>query len=141
MLWNTEYMDTQQNQQAKLEIPQEIRNFLDGLLKDAGMTTLDDQMREEMIKELYARLDNFITTAIIDTLPPEHLDEFIKLNEDKKPQVEIEQFLKDKMPNSQEVFSNAFSDFRSLYLGNVNAARNAPSETSQTAKEQTPENN
>lgn len=125
-LWNTEHMDNQQNQQAKLEIPQEIRNFLDGLLKDANMTALDENMREEMIKELYARLDNFITTAIIDNLPPEHLDEFIKLNEEKKPQTEIEQFLKDKMPNSQEVFSSAFSEFRDLYLGNVSLSRNAP---------------
>ena len=119
-------MDNQQNQQQKLEIPQEVRNFLDGLLTDANMTTLDDNMREEMIKELYARLDNFITTAIIDNLPPEYLDEFIKLNEEKKPQAEIEQFLKDKMPNPQEVFANAFSEFRSLYLGNITAARNAP---------------
>ena len=43
-----------------------------------------------------------------------------------KPQAEIEQFLKDKMPNPQEVFANAFSEFRSLYLGNITAARNAP---------------
>lgn len=118
-------MDTQ-NQAQKLEIPQEIRNYLDGLLKDGGMTTLDDQMREEMIKELFARLDNFIASAIIEKLPPENLDEFIKLNEEKKPQEEIEQFLKDKMPNSQEVFANAFSDFRSLYLSNVSVAGSAP---------------
>ncbi|MCL4418994.1 DUF5663 domain-containing protein [Patescibacteria group bacterium] len=118
-------MDTQ-NQAQKLEIPQEIRNYLDGLLKDAGMTTLDDAMREEMIKELFARLDNFIASAIIEKLPPENLDEFIKMNEEKKSQAEIEQFLKDKMPNAQEVFANAFSDFRNLYLSNVSVARNAP---------------
>lgn len=79
-----------------------------------------------MIKELFARLDNFIASAVIEKLPPENLDEFIKMNEEKKPQAEIEKFLKDNMPNSQDVFANAFSEFRDLYLGNISAARTAP---------------
>lgn len=112
--------------QNQLQIPAEVRAYLEGLLDDARMTALDDSMREEMIKELYARLDNFITTAIVDNLPPEHMEDFIKLNETKKSQAEIEAFLKDKMPNAQEVFSNAFIQFRDLYLGNVAATRNAP---------------
>src|SRR3989344_5549520 len=93
---------TQQSGQSP-QIPGEIRNFLETLLQDAGMTSLDDQMHEEMIKELYIRLDNFITSTIINNLPPEHLEEFIKANQEKKPLAEIEQFLKDKMPNVHEV--------------------------------------
>lgn len=108
------------DQQA--QIPQEIRSFLEGLLIDANMT-LTDSMREEMIKELYVRLDNFITGIIIDTLPSPHLDTFLKMNEEKKPQPEIEAFLKEKMPNYQEVFRNAFTQFRDLYLGNIAASR------------------
>lgn len=120
------YMSDLQNSEEMFEIPQEVKNFLEGLLKDAGMTTLDDNMRKQMIKELYARLDNYIASVIIDKLPPEYLDEFIRMNEEKKSQAEIEQFLKDKMPNAQEVFRNAFADFRDLYLGNVSVAQNAP---------------
>lgn len=115
--------------QPKLEIPPEIRNLLEGMLKDANMVSLDDSMREEMIKELYARLDNYITTAIIDNLPPEHLEAFIKMNDEKKSKEEIEAFLKDKMPNTEEIFAKAFADFRQLYLGNVSLSRNAPSES------------
>lgn len=111
-----------------LQIPPEVRNFLEGILTDAGMTTLDDQMREEMIKELYARLDNYITSAIVSKLPPEHTEAFIRLNEEKKSQEEIQQFLQDKLPNAHETFALAFSEFRDLYLGNVTVARNAPSE-------------
>lgn len=110
-----------------LEIPGDIRTFLEGILQDAGMLVPDTTMKEEMIKELFARLDNFITTAIINNLPSEHLDAFIKLNEEKKPKNEIEQFLKDKMPKSQEVMTHAFAEFRDLYLKNVTIARNAPS--------------
>ncbi len=115
-----------------LEISSEIRTFLEGLLQDAGMLIPDASMKEEMIKELYVRLDNFITTAIIDNLPPEHLETFIKLNEEKKPKSEVEQFLKDKMPNAQEVMSQAFMEFRDFYLKNVTVARNAPSTSQNT---------
>lgn len=112
--------------QNQVQIPAEIRSYLEGLLIDAKMV-LDDSTREEMIKELYARLDNFITTTVIDNLPPEHLETFIKMNEEKKSQPEIEVFLKEKMPNYQEVFTKAFAEFRDLYLGNIEVARNAPS--------------
>lgn len=122
------FLDTQNNTQ-KLEIPAEIRSFLEGLLADANMTTLDDDMKEEMVKELFARLDNYITSTIIDNLPSENLEEFIKLNEEKKSMEEIESYLKDKMPNAQEVFTKAFMEFRDLYLGGVTVARNAPSQT------------
>lgn len=110
--------------QNQAQIPQEIRSFLEGLLIDANMT-LTDSMREEMIRELYVRLDNFITGIIIDTLPSDHLDTFLKMNEEKKPQSEIEAFLKEKMPNYQEVFRNAFTQFRDLYLGNIATSRAA----------------
>lgn len=113
---------------TQLTIPAEIRSYLESLLQDAGMTSLDADMHEEMIKELYARLDSFITSTIIDNLQPEYLDEFVKMNEEKKPQSEIEVFLKDKMPDTQEVFAKAFMEFRDLYLGNVVAGRNAPVE-------------
>ncbi len=108
------------------QIPQEVRGFLESLLQDAGMKTLDDTMREEMIKELYARLDNHLTSVIVDNMPAEHLDAFLKLNEEKKPREEIEQFLQDKMPNSKDVFAKAFAQFRDLYLGNVAVAKNTP---------------
>ncbi len=113
----------------QLQIPQEVRGFLESLLQDAGMKTLDDTMRQEMIKELYARLDNFMTSQIIDVMPPQYLDEFIKLNEEKKDRAEIEKFLKDKVPNVQNVFAKAFMEFRDLYLGNVTLARNVPSKS------------
>lgn len=115
-------MDTNQT----LQIPSEIRTFLEGLLTDAGMTALDAEMKEEMVKELFVRLDNYTTSVIVDNLPPEHLDAFIKLAEEKKPREEIESFLKVNMPNAAEVFAKALMDFRDLYLGNVAVARNAP---------------
>lgn len=125
------------SQQNQLTIPPEIRSFLEGILTEAQMLSLDDEMKEEMLKELYARLDNYLATVILENLPAEHYEEFIKLNEEKKPQAEIEQFLQDKMPNPSQVFAKAFADFRELYLGSVAVARNAPEATADTANSQT----
>lgn len=119
------------------QITQEVRTFLEGLLQDAGMTFTDNEMKEEMVKELYVRLDNYIASAVVDYLPKEHFDTFIKMNEEKKSKQEIENFLKEKIPDAQNVFTKAFSDFRAMYLGNITVARNAPA-TSDVAPEKTP---
>ena len=111
------------NTQQDLQIPEEIRNYLDGILTDANMNMMEDDMREEMIRELFARLDNFMTATIVDNLSQEDAETFVKMNEDKKPKEEIEAFVKEKMPNSEEVFTNAFANFRDLYLGNVTESR------------------
>lgn len=115
-----------------LEIPAEIRTFLEGLLQDTGMKTLDEEMKEEMIKELFARLDNYMTSVIIDNLPAEHLEPFTKMAEEKKSRQEMEDFLKANMPNATEVLARALIEFRELYLGNVTVARNAPTPPAET---------
>lgn len=103
----------------QLKIPPEIQSFLENLIQDAGITPLDEAMKEEMVLEIYSRFDNFLTTTIIKNMPPEYLDGFIKLNEESRPKEEIEKFMREKMPNSEKVFAKAFIDFRDIYLGNT----------------------
>ncbi len=112
----------------KLQIPEEIKAYIEGILKDANMTTLTPEMHEEMVNELFARLDSYMTSVIVDNMPEENLEEFIKMNEEKKPREEIEKFLQEKVPNVQDKLTNAFADFREMYLRNVTVARNAPAE-------------
>lgn len=118
-----------QSKTQQLQIPAEVRSFLEGILQDANMQSLDDAMREEMISELFARLDSYMTSVIIDNLPPEQLEEFTKMSEEKKSREEIEAFLKEKVPNVQEILTKAFMDFREMYLTNVAVSRNAPENT------------
>ena len=108
------------------KIPPEVKTYLEGLLADAGMSFTDDQMKEEMVKELYARLDNYVASIIVDYLPSEHYETFIKMNEEGKPKEEVENFLKQNLPNAQTVFAKAFADFRQMYLGGVAVKRNEP---------------
>ena len=123
------------NQQQDIQIPPEIRSYIEGILADANMATLDADMKEEMVKEIFARLDNYITATIVDNLSQEDVETFIKMNEEGKSKAEIESFVKEKMPNYNQVFQEAFMNFRDLYLGNVSVSRNAPESTT---PEQTP---
>lgn len=120
-------MDNQQpHVQKSAHITPEIRTFLESLLQDAGMTSLNEAMHEQMISELFVRLDNFIAASIVDHMPSENLEAFIKLNESGASKDEIEKFVQEKIPNAEEFFANTFLEFRELYLGNVALQRHAP---------------
>ena len=116
------------NTEKKLEIPAEVREFLEGILLDAKMTYADEAMHEELINELFARLDNYMTSVLVDSLPAEKLDEFIKMNGENKSHEEVEEYIKNNVPNAQDVLTKAFMNFRDMYLTGVSVARNAPGE-------------
>lgn len=116
-------------QKQQLTIPDEVRTFLEGILKDGNITSSDEEMHEEMIKELFARFDNFMTSTIVENLKEEDMEEFIKMGEEKKSREEIEKFITEKIPNAQDVFSQAMINFRDMYLGNVAVKRAAPTDT------------
>lgn len=109
-------------------IPEEVKPYLEGLLADAGITPVDEKMQEDMMKDLYVRLDNFLASALLDNMPPEHLEAFIKMNEKGATREEVERFLQDNLPNAKDVFAKAFVDFRDLYLGNTALVNHAPRE-------------
>jgi hypothetical protein len=121
-----------QNQQAVnqttngSQIPQEVMSFLEGILEDSGIQSVDEESRNRMLAEIYARLDNFMAGVIIDNMPDEHVEEFIKMNEEKKSKDEINKFLQDKIPDANKIFTDAFAKFREMYLGSITASHSAP---------------
>lgn len=125
-------MDTQMpttGTQKQTEIPAEIRAFLESLLQDAQITTLDGQMHEDMIRELFIRLDNFMMTTIVESLAPEKMVEFTRMSEEGKTRDELEAYLRANIPNATEVFARAMLEFRDLYLGNINTAKSGGNPT------------
>lgn len=119
-----------------LQIPTEIHLFLISLLKDAGMETLEDDMRAEMEKELFARLETYITSRIVETMPADKLDAFVDMNEQGKSQEEIDAYIQENIPNAQQFFADVFLEFRDMYLSNVALVKEekltAPVENSQS---------
>lgn len=120
-------MDNQnnpQNNQPTPEMPESVKTFLESLLVESGFTPIDDAMKQEMINQLYVKLDNFLSTAIIENMPPQYIDEFLKLNEEGKSKEEIENFIRERMPNAQEVFARTMVNFRDIYLGDAGVIAN-----------------
>lgn len=101
------------------QIPPEVIKFLENLLTEANIEPIDEAMREQLLLELYSRLDNFLTTTIMENMPPEKLDEFIKMNEEKRSREDLDKYMRENIPDGEMVFAKAFVDFRDIYLGNA----------------------
>lgn len=109
--------------QQPVEIPEDVKVYLENILKDANMTYLDEQTHQDMLTELYSQLDNFLTSVIVDKMPPEYIDEFIKLNNESATKEQAQKFIQDHLPTSQQVLSEAFVQFRDMYVHNVSVAK------------------
>ncbi len=112
-------MNDQNNPQSNEQdqIPPETRAFLESLLEEVHMEAVDDTQKEEMLVQLYARLDYFLTAKIIDAIPEADLDAFTQMNEQGKSREEVEAFIMEKVPQAQDLFKDAFLEFHDLYVG------------------------
>ena len=118
-----------------MQIPVEIRAYLEDLITEAQVPVFDDKAKDELVQYLFERLDRFLAAKIVENMSPEDTEAFIKMNEEKKSREEIDQFIKDHMQNAQEVFTRAFVDFRDFYLtAQANASTGTqPAETSSSS--------
>ncbi len=120
--------DVSQNQQQVDDqaqvalIPDEVREYLDSLLNDAGMDGFDPAMHDAMINELYIRLDKFLIGKVVEFLPEDKLEDFAKLNEETTDPAKIQEYLQQNLPNAQDIFTNGFGEFRDIYLEGVKQA-------------------
>lgn len=99
-----------------IQIPVEIRAYLEDLILEAQVPVGDDKAKEELIQYLFERLDRFLAAKIVENMKPEDTETFIKMNEEQKSREDIDNFIRDHMQNAQEVFTRAFVDFRDFYL-------------------------
>ena len=104
------------SQNQKPAIPQEIRNYLESLIVEANVTVFDEKTKEDLVQYLFGKLDRYLAAKIVEHMNPDDTKEFIRLNQEKKSQEEINHFLEGHMDNPQDVFTRAFIDFRDFYL-------------------------
>lgn len=109
-----------------MQLTPEVTQFLQNLLREAGIVDVDDDTKQEMVNQLAVRLDTFISQKIIENLPEDKYAAFIKMNEEQKPQAEIEEFLKTSIPDVQQLLAASFAEFRDMYIGNVAVNNNSP---------------
>ena len=102
-----------------IDIPQEMRAYLEAVLEEADLLILNSEEREQIIQTMYRQLDLFLLTRILEELPEDKLEAFEKLDEEKANITQIEDFIRSSVPNAKEVFEKAYEDFRELYLDSL----------------------
>jgi len=100
-----------------MNIPRDVRQFLEDILEDAGYPALTREVKEQMLQDLYLRLDNKLIAAALENLPEEHLEAFDTMLENQEGADKINAFLAEKIPHIKELFGQAMLDFRRSYLG------------------------
>lgn len=131
-------MDTKQTQ--KIEIPDDIRIYLQAILEEADALILDQEVWEQLLGTMYVQLDQFLTTKLLEKLPNDKLEAFLDLDQEKDLNPEkMQKFVDENVPNSKELFVEAFKEFRDMYLTNIANERNAE-EQGEEEKQQKPIN-
>ncbi len=106
-------MDEPQN---GMQIPEEMKLFLESCLWDKGMRDLPEEMKTEMIRNLAVRLQTWLLQSALAKLKDSDISEFDKLTEQSPDPAIIQSFLREKIPNIDEVFGNAMLTFKQTYL-------------------------
>ncbi len=97
-----------------------VLQFLDDLIDQkfiTQQTAITPKVREAIKQDLIIRLDDFVAARIIATLSNEDLTQFEKLLNEGKTQEEIQQFAAQRIADFDTFITEAFLEFRSVYLG------------------------
>lgn len=94
-----------------------ISKFISDLIEAKNFKTLDDDVRQQLEKDLKIRLLNQIDRAVIEKLPENKVDGLNDLLDRNASQQEIQQYIDMSGVNRQKVTLETMLRFRSLYLG------------------------
>src|SRR5436190_21028266 len=110
-------------------IPSEIQDYLDSLLREAGVEPLSKEIHQTMMEELYVELERYTVNRIIENMPLEYIETFLKLQEAQNSAEEKEAFLIKHIPNINQVYLDSFLEFKKMYIESVRKAKDATNKT------------
>lgn len=99
------------------QIPQEYELYLDRLIEEAHGHDLPMELKTEMKRDLYGRLENHLLTSFIQALPNEKSQEFDQLMSTGPATDEVQTFFQNNIENTQELSAQALLEFRDIYVG------------------------
>ena len=99
---------------------QNIDEFLASLLADKGITDIEPDVRDELIKEMREKFMDEVQRNAVSSLNEEQLEEFNKQAEDPSFTGEkVTEFLQNAGVNFAEIVADTALKFRSFYLGGL----------------------
>lgn len=95
----------------------EIKKFLQELLHDAGQTGLGEAIENQMIADLYTRLEDRLTVTALSYLNADQVKQLDGMTGGSaKYSNDVDAFFKKHIPDYEQVFAKALLDFRNLYI-------------------------
>ena len=94
-----------------------MEDFLQQLLIDAGMDGVSPEVKDQMLTDLRARLEDRLLGTIILHLSEEDLVTFNKLSDDNASEEQVTKFIDEKIPDYAELAGQAMLQFKNDYLG------------------------
>lgn len=94
----------------------ELDRYVDKLLEEANLPDLAPEIIAQMKADLLSRVEDRINAALISNMTPDQMKQFDALLETNNDS-EVQQFLKDTIPDLETVIATALISFRSTYLG------------------------
>jgi hypothetical protein len=95
-----------------------VQIFIEQLLRDKDMPELDQDVKDQLVKDLSDRLTKYINKRVIESLPEEDLPELEQLIDSENPdQTKIQEYIATKSIDLVGVTTKAMDEFRKIYLG------------------------
>lgn len=91
-----------------------LKDFLRGIVHEKTKIELEKDIEDQLVSDLYERLENQIYRSLVDTLSDRQLDELE--SKDRTPE-DILTFISESGINIQDTISQTLVRFRLNYLG------------------------
>lgn len=105
-------------------IPPDIYQFLNLLIEDSKIQVKNEAVRDIMIEELYGSLNTYLGSVFMQHLLPDKLTELKQLQETQMDKETVERFIVSNISDAKNVVTQAFLDFRELFLSQSLAQAN-----------------
>lgn len=108
-------MDSHHNPQVATE----LNIFIDGLIDQKfaqHKNELTPEVREELRRDIFQRLDEFIMARVIAALSDDDVQQLEQLLQAGKSRQDVQQFAAEKIPDFATFVTDALLEFRSVYL-------------------------
>lgn len=105
------------------EIPAEIRTFLENMVYASEEFDKGEVIPDQLLQELYGKLNDYLSTYLLSSLPSDKLSEYKTLNEKGAPPEILDVFSMKNIPNYSEVIKKAYQEFYNNYLAQMKEDR------------------
>jgi len=96
--------------------PASVTVFLQRMLDDGGMKDVEPEIKNQMLNDLRARLENKLFATMVMKLPEVDLPALDQLITAQAGPQQIQQFLRQRIPNLEEIVAEAMLEFRKEYV-------------------------